>query len=83
VLKRGAHRLALKLKRDATQARVLEDVKLLRPMFELEREATQARILMINATAAFSVKHDLCVSCLMKSAFELKHHSYVCLEIHV
>ena len=83
VLKRGAHRLVLKLKWDATQACVLEDVKLLWLAFEWECEATQVRVLMINATAAFSVERDLRVSCLMKFAFELKHHSYVYLKNRV
>ena len=61
----------------------LEDAKLLIPAFELERKATQDRVLMINATIAFIVEHDLHDSYLMMSAFELKHHSCVCLEIRV
>jgi len=60
-----------------------EDAKLFRLAFELERETTQARILIINATVAFSVIRDLRLSCLMKSAFELKHHSCIYLEIRV
>jgi len=60
VLERGAHKFALKLKREATQARVLM----------LKRDP-EVRILKSRMTIVFGTKRDHRVVLLMKSVFEV------------
>ena len=60
VLERGAHMLALKLKREATQACIL--------MLKCELEV---RILKSSTTIAFRTERDVCLVLLKKSTCEV------------